>query len=316
MNQNGNVINQQAIEWLINLQETPDDKALLARFSAWYQESAAHRRAWDEANATWNALEGLAPPSPVVTANVAPIKKSRSRWLPLTSLAATIILAIGLYFPITQWYTADYYTHTGEIRKIVLDDGSTLWLSPKSALKVDYQAKSRNVKLLSGEAYFSVQPDPSRPFHVITDLADSTVLGTAFNVNLAANRFNIIVNHGSVAVTAHGTSQRLRPPLKAGDWLQLTPAGSKEWGNSSPDNAGLWRSGKLVISNRPVEEVLDELRRYYRGVIILTDSTIKTRRLTGAYDLNDPENTLLAIAKVQHLKLIQLTPWVTFLSRN
>lgn len=318
MKQNGTEISQQAIEWLINLQETPDDKELLERFTAWYQESVEHRLAWDEANAVWNTL-GELNPAPALVADVTPainLRSPRRRIPQLLSLAATIVFAVVLYFPITQWFTADYYTGTGEMRQIALDDGSTVWLGAKSAIKIHYQANTRNIELLAGEAYFSVQPDPSRPFHVITDMADTTVLGTAFNVNLVADTFSIAVNHGRVAVTAHGSSELLRPPLKAGNWLRLNNTGNTEWGNTSPDAAGIWRSGKLVVNNRPVGEVLDELRRYYRGAIMLTDTSVATRRLTGVYDLKTPDNALQAIAKVQDLKLTRITPWVALLSPN
>lgn len=302
------------------MQEAPDDKALLGRFTAWYQESPEHRLAWDEANATWNALGELhhVPTSvaEAVPAPVANLRPHHRRMPQLISLAATLILAVVLYSPVKQWFTADYYTGTGEIRQIALDDGSTVWLSARSAIKIHYQANARTVELLEGEAYFTVQPDSSRPFRVITAMADTTVLGTAFNVNMVADTISVAVNHGRVAVTAHGSSQLLRPPLTGGDWLRLNNAGKTEWGNASSDAAGIWRSGKLVVNNRPVGEVLDELRRHYHGAIMLTDPSVATRRLTGVYNLQTPEDALQAIAQVQDLKLTQITPWMILLSHN
>lgn len=318
MKQNGTESSQQAIEWLIDLQEAPDDKALLGRFNAWYQESAAHRLAWDEANATWNALGELnhVPTSVTEAAPVVNLRPHRRRMPQLISLAASLILAVVLYSPVKQWITADYYTGTGEMRQIALDDGSTVWLSARSAIKIHYQANARTVELLEGEAYFTVQPDPSRPFHVITAMADTTVLGTSFNVNMVADTISVAVNHGRVAVTAHGSSQLLRPPLTAGNWLRFNNTGKTEWGDASPDAAGIWRNGKLVVNNRPVGEVLDELRRHYHGAIILTDTSVAARRLTGVYNLRTPEEALQAIAQVQDLKLTQVTPWMILLSHN
>ncbi len=298
------------------MQEAPDDKVLRRRFTAWYQENAEHRHAWEEANATWNALGELNPMQPLVAevASVADLHPYQRHMPRIISLAATLILSIVLYYPVKQWFTTDYFTGTGESQKIQLKDGSTIWLGAESAIKVNYQANARTVELLNGEAYFSVHPDSSRPFRVITTMADTTVLGTEFNVNLIANTINVAVDRGRVAVTAHNSSQLLRHSLTAGNWLRLDETGNAEWGNSSAEPAGVWRSGKLFVNNRPVGEVLDEVRRYYHGAIMLTDNSFASHRLTGMYNLQTPEDALQAIAQVQNLQLIQITPWIILLS--
>ena len=72
----------------------------------------------------------------------------------------------------------------GQSSDIILADGSVVSLHPGSrlAFPVEFTSTERVVKL-EGEAYFNVVHDSKRPFVVITDLTETTVLGTEFNVD-------------------------------------------------------------------------------------------------------------------------------------
>lgn len=67
--------------------------------------------------------------------------------------------------------------------KVMLEDSSEVMLKPHSSLSYPehFGAKSRIVHL-SGEAFFHVTKDPSKPFFVYTGELVTRVLGTSFNV--------------------------------------------------------------------------------------------------------------------------------------
>ena len=72
----------------------------------------------------------------------------------------------------------------GKVAKIVLPDGSRVWLNARSSLIYPNKfltGQPRKVKL-NGEAYFEVAHDKSRPFIVETEKVQTRVLGTSFNV--------------------------------------------------------------------------------------------------------------------------------------
>ncbi len=67
---------------------------------------------------------------------------------------------------------------------IKLPDGSSVWLNSASSLKFPaaFIGKTRTVEL-TGEAYFEITKDESKPFRVKTATQDVEVLGTHFNIN-------------------------------------------------------------------------------------------------------------------------------------
>jgi transmembrane sensor len=59
-----------------------------------------------------------------------------------------------------------------------------------------------------------------------------------------------------------------------------------------------------------VADIVDHLQRYTSGWIVITDPTLKARRITGVYDLNDPPRALKALAQSLGVDSRQMTPWV------
>ena len=100
---------------------------------------------------------------------------------------------------------------TAELRKVVLQDGSEVTLAPDSAIAVAYEPAGRQVRLLAGEAFFEVRPDASRPFRVLADTVETTVVGTSFDVRLSADGVVVSVEHGSCgsATASRGSARRL-----------------------------------------------------------------------------------------------------------
>ena len=74
-------------------------------------------------------------------------------------------------------------TQPGAHSKIILPDGSTVWLNAGSRLTYNknFDAAIREVELI-GEAYFDVKKDQHRPFIIHAQKMNIKVLGTAFNV--------------------------------------------------------------------------------------------------------------------------------------
>ncbi len=70
---------------------------------------------------------------------------------------------------------------------LTLDDGSRVWLNSGSKLKYpkDFSGRRREV-FLTGEAYFEVESDVSRPFIVRTKRLNVRATGTRFNVNVSS----------------------------------------------------------------------------------------------------------------------------------
>lgn len=213
---------------------------------------------------------------------------------------------------IAIWFSADHATGVAETREIRLEDGSVAWLGADSAISIAYDGGARQVTLLSGEAYFEVEPDAARPFRVLADGVETTVLGTAFDVRADPDAVSVAVNRGRVAVAAAGGDAGA--PLEAGDWVRVAPSGRTEHGRAEPDMAGGWRSGLLAVQDRPVAEVAGILARYQGGRILVAGGDLAGRRVTGIYDLNAPLDALQAMAESHGAQVRRISPWLTVVS--
>lgn len=147
----------------------------------------------------------------------------RHHFFYFVSAAATFIVlmvaGLGLYFSSHKKTSrADVPTNSGEAhhnllaletnagdqpREILLPDQSIVMLKPGSELRFsnDFAGDKREV-YLSGEAFFKVQKDASRPFLVYSNEVVTKVLGTSFNVRAYASdkEVTVVVKTGKVSV--------------------------------------------------------------------------------------------------------------------
>jgi transmembrane sensor len=66
----------------------------------------------------------------------------------------------------------------------------------------------------------------------------------------------------------------------------------------------------------PLREAVDQLRRYFAGTIVLASASLGDRRITGAYNLADPEDALRAIAQAHGGKVRRIAPWLLVVSES
>lgn len=300
----------EAIRWLILLQEQPDDRALDRAFQAWLAASPVNAAAWSE---TRDLGDLIAQSPPRHRERWARPKPARARAMiaaaAMFAVAAAIVIALmpNLLLRIM----ADSSTGTAQLRSVALPDGSVAQLAPESAIDVDYTTGERQVRLLSGAAFFEVERDAARPFSVFADDVETTVLGTAFDVRLTDNGATVAVRRGAVRVEHDGHSEQLGP----GDWIRAATTGAVR-GEGPPAQAGAWVRGELAARDQPVSDVVDELRAYFHGAIFVTDDALAAQRVTGLYSLGDPAQTLRAIAMTHGATVRQISPWLLVLSKD
>ncbi|WP_025761852.1 FecR family protein [Dyadobacter tibetensis] len=101
--------------------------------------------------------------------------------------------------------------------EVVLEDGSHITLSPKSKISFPnkFNADKREV-YLSGEAFFDISKDTSRPFFVYAHEVVTKVLGTSFLIRSFGNEqeVSVRVKSGRVAVFARQDTQTPRDQSK------------------------------------------------------------------------------------------------------
>jgi ferric-dicitrate binding protein FerR (iron transport regulator) len=167
--------------------------------------------------------------------------------------------------------------------KVVLPDSSIVWLNASSSLRFPtrFNGNIRNV-YLSGEAYFEITKNKSKPFIVTVNNISVTVTGTKFNVKAYPDEsyINTTLVEGGVELRAAGTGSAkpvvLRPGYQ-GIWQhqQLTVQ------EAYMEEALAWKNGLFVFRSEPLGSIMRKLSRWYDVEISFPDGATTDLRFTG-----------------------------------
>lgn len=155
--------------------------------------------------AQWKPEHGNRPnPDLLAATQVAAPVASRLilRWLVPAGLAAAAALALLIWQPhIRSEASPGANSVRTSIVRRVLEDGSTIDLNHGADVAVNYSATRRDIRLVRGEAHFTVTKNPERPFVVTIGSVEVCAVGTAFNVNFRSQAVEVLVTEGKVRVS-------------------------------------------------------------------------------------------------------------------
>lgn len=161
---------------------------------------------------------------------------------------------------------SDYHTITiprGGQYQLVLSDGTKVWLNSASTLRypVSFTKNERMVQL-TGEAYFEVAKDKTKPFRVNVNDLDVKVLGTHFNIMAYKdeNAIKTTLLEGSVQLTAHDKKVMLKPGEQGrlgygSETIDVTAVDT--------DEAVAWKEGYFVFDNEDIHTIMKRISRWY-----------------------------------------------------
>ncbi|MBC9931946.1 FecR family protein [Chitinophaga qingshengii] len=165
----------------------------------------------------------------------------------------------------------------GHTYKVVLSDGTRVWLNADSRLRfpVAFSGDSREVEL-EGEACFETTPAGGKPFLVKTGDIQVTVLATEFNINAyTPNTFTTLVS-GKVKVGAGTLAKELTPGQQA-----IYRQGTMTVANVDAEQFTAWKEGLLVFDNTSLGDIMTRLGREYDYTVNFEHASLQQRRLGG-----------------------------------
>ncbi|WP_286155731.1 FecR family protein [Parabacteroides goldsteinii] len=171
-------------------------------------------------------------------------------------------------------------TPLGGEYSIVLADGTRVWLNAGTEFRypVSFTENRREV-YLSGEAYFEVRQDKNKPFVVWTGEVQIEVLGTAFNVNsYNSDRVEAVLVEGSVNVSNVTDKINLRPGqrgtvLKSEREIRVDEVDVYVY--------TAWKDGNFVFENQTLENIMEQLSRWYDVDVFYTREAARQECLSG-----------------------------------
>jgi transmembrane sensor len=185
-------------------------------------------------------------------------------------------------------------TPRGLKSEIVLPDGSKVFLNSESSVSfpTQFAGKTREIAL-SGEAYFQVIHDPSKPFIVKTSKAQTEVLGTSFNVKARAGKdVEVTLVEGKVNIL----SEKFAAILKPGEQARI---------NRTNQSVAIrkvhvaqfvgWKDNVLCFEQTSLADAAATLESWYDVDIIIASESLKDCVITATYSNESLENVLKSI---------------------
>jgi len=213
-------------------------------------------------------------------------------------------------------------TKNGNRTKIVLPDGSQVWLNAGSNL--DYNNSTFNKELrevsLNGEAYFDVTKNEAKPFIIHTKKMDIRVVGTAFNVRSYNDEKTAEASliRGSIEVTLKdrkdqkillkpnekisiNTQEEKQISLKTNEKIAIKPRPAipqivvnelkpNPTNNIIPEIA--WTQNRLYFEDQSLEDIAPMLEKWFGKTVIIQNQNLKKIRYTGNFENETIENVL------------------------
>lgn len=221
-------------------------------------------------------------------------------------------------------------TPKGKRFHLRLSDGTNIWVNSESTIKYPEVFTGNDRKVyLEGEAYFDVTEDKTKPFFVYAGEIRVKVLGTSFNVRSYPedDYIEATLEKGKIDI------ERIGPNGSNSEIISMAPnqkvtlykAGHKpevenervagteklkriEGSNSliikdiQTDIYTSWKDEKLVFRGEPLSKLKLRLERWYNIPIVIKDTELLNKKLTGTF-VNEPvQEALKALSVASELE--------------
>ncbi len=176
-------------------------------------------------------------------------------------------------------------TPRGGQYQLTLSDGTKVWLNAMSSITYPtaFRESKREVTI-TGEAYFEVTKNKSKPFIVRTLHESINVLGTSFNVNAYADEAEkTTLVEGSIKIEG-----KIVQPGQAFSGGQIIAT------NIDQDIA--WKNGAFNFNGADLPQAMRILSRWY-DIHVKYEGPVKPRKFRGELPRNLPLSEVLKILK-------------------
>ena len=193
-------------------------------------------------------------------------------------------------------------TPRGGQYRVTLSDGTKAWLNAASSIKypVVFNDTVRKVEI-TGEVYFEVTKDKTKPFKVTVNDVAVEVLGTRFNINGYGDEPGIKVSlvEGIINVSSKHKSSMMHP----GQQATINSAGDLDLMDKDMDEVTAWKEGYFRWKKENIQDIMRQVARWYDVDVVYKDD-IRNENFGGIVSRKD------SISKV--LKIMESTATIHF----
>ena len=280
-----------------------------AEFEAWLAADPRHLGAYGRAEAVLCRVERL---NGLNLEGDAKEKTEQSTWsrrriVMAGGAAASLAILVGVARKFRDGAQEDSYsTEIGQMREVVLADGSIVSLNTNSEISVQFSKQARNVSLLRGEAVFDVAKNKRRPFIVSAGDTRVRAIGTSFMVSLLPKKpVQVLVREGVIEMR-RADALEAKPVRASANMRAIARPGAPIVTQAMPDEKLAqnlaWQRGSIALDNQTLADAADEFARYSEVRIIVAPS-VSNRTVTGLFVSHDPVGFAKAVTSVLKLRM-------------
>ena len=274
----------------------PDKQALWEEYrKIWDSVGSVPPSSTYDLDAEWALIRAKLPGygSEGVKTRTLQTRPVKTRGLVYYTYRIAAILIVGLLLSLSWMYAnrmlgMERVAASDEPVEVILEDGTLVTVNRYSTLryKKEFVAEERKV-FLTGEAWFEVARDTSRPFVVDAGAALVEVLGTSFNVNAykEKDQKDLIVMKAGSGGTYHKRQKELT--LLA----------------SADPNKISWKTRELYFEGSTLQEVAELLNRVYGAELVIVNPGLSSCEITVTFKDQSLDAILTVLEKTLDLDI-------------
>ncbi|MND56921.1 fec operon regulator FecR [compost metagenome] len=301
------------------------DKEIKNTWEKWYQLNPDRQSHVDEARLKYNQLisfqkKELSSIDQKAIWNTIEEQHLRSASQKISSLQllrriAAIFIVFAVFGAGVIYYYKNFYsvikvlTGNGELITYQLPDSSVVTLNANSKLTYSRNFLSNVVRevWVEGEAFFNVtHKKTNQRFIVHTHDLNVEVLGTTFNVKSRRGISNVVLATGKIRLVF--TDEKHQPMfMRPGDMVEYTPSENKiaKRHTASVEVVAKWREKIFVFNSTPFAKVAEELEEVYGYEIIIEDSEIARKHVSGTLNAQSDAELLSTLSTLLNAEIIK-----------
>ncbi|GAB4044162.1 FecR family protein [Spirosoma jeollabukense] len=246
----------------------------------------------------------------------------RASWL---AAACVSMLLLGGWLFRTSILYKTYTTHSGQLQKLVLPDGSRVVLNANSALRLSrfgwLSDNSQRDVFLTGEAEFTVRHlTDHRRFVVHTNRQlDIEVLGTEFVVLARQRATRVVLIRGKVKLHYQpGQQSEKTLTMRPGQKVTLNNRKQAlELTNSSrPNDFSAWKNRQYVFHDTPLTEIGQMIQDDFGLKVIIKEPSLAERQVSGTYNVTHVDELLSALEELLSIRITRQRDRIIFSQLN
>lgn len=227
-----------------------------------------------------------------------------NRWIQIAaSLLILFVISFSIWYLTSNSSVAPNTSTSNEIEKVILNDGTIVWLRKHSTLSY-YQNADDGIRhaVLNGEALFEVAKNPHNPFAITCGDITVKVLGTSFSLSTEKESIELTVLTGKVNLSSVVDAKGVE--VLPNEKVIYTNKGEiKKIALSNNEIESITASTEynMQFQNTEMQQVFEKIEKKFDVKLTIDNKQLTRCRVTGDFTDKSLEHTFQMLSELMEL---------------